>query len=91
MNYESDSKEPVKDQAIYLTPANQYPINKIYAWLSRDAKGNEGILSMLGSDGPPLVFSTPGLIARTEPHIDLMREQFKGQYTFHLAEFERIK
>lgn len=43
---------------------NTHPINKLYAWLSKDKFGNEGIVAMRDSNGNsfPLVVSDEKLL-----------------------------
>jgi len=53
-------------------PGNEKPITELYAWLSRDQNGNEGIIAI---DGFPLVCSSPELFERMGELVEALKDQ----------------
>jgi hypothetical protein len=60
------------------TPPNEYPLDTLYVALSRDDKGNEGIISWMSDMGAmPIVFGNIKMIERLEPILKQMSAKAK--------------
>jgi hypothetical protein len=77
----------VKD-AIFSTPGNKHPIKTVFAWLSVDENGNEGIMA----DPFPLVSSQEDLRDFASPLIESIRRDPRSKgYKFKFAKFIRVE
>jgi len=72
-------------------PKNKYKITRLYAWLSQDEDGTEGIVASLGARPIPFVFGDINLLEKTRPLVEEMRTLVGGNKKIIAAIFERVQ
>ncbi len=81
-------EEIAEHRTIVEIPGDRKPIDTLWAWLSKDTDGLEGLMA---NGHLPLVSADKDLMKRFEVKIDEIKKDKRAKgYTFSLVEFKRV-
>ena len=82
------TKKGLLSDTIISTPGNTQPAETVWAWLSVDEQGNEGIVA----NPMPFISQFKSNMNKVLPIIEELRRDPRAKgYTFVLAQFKRVR
>lgn len=81
-------EDKIRHETVLEVPGNKAPIDTLWAWLSKDTEGKEGVMA---NGHLPLISGDKALMERFLPKITEIKKDKRAEgYTFSLVEFKRV-